>query len=114
VDTDHDSRYPPEMGESVKDQNNENHVFLHFPSIFGIASTMNVTNTTCGKGKGNLISIVTIDELEDTMEHTLFNCQFWADGMLEMVQYISWRMSLVLFECRSKSSSHMIHRGGDG
>lgn len=59
-DTECDSRYPPEMGESVKAQNSESHVFLHVPGIVGPASTMDVTNTTCEKEKGHLIPNVTI------------------------------------------------------
>lgn len=58
--TEHGSRYPPEMGELVKAQNRENHVFSHVPGIVGPVSAMDATNTTCRKGKGHLIPIVTV------------------------------------------------------
>lgn len=33
VDAERGSRYPPEMGELVKAQNSENHVFTHVPHV---------------------------------------------------------------------------------
>ncbi len=60
MDTKRDSRYPPKVFKSVKAQNSDNHVFSHVPGIVGTAIIMDATNTTCEKGKGHLIPIVTI------------------------------------------------------